>query len=298
MTNGGVRGRREHLDVVGAQLDVAGRRASGSRVPGRRVGDRCRWTRDHELAADGRGDRVRLRRLLRVDDDLGDAVAVAQVEEDELAQVATAVDPAGERDRAADVLGAGVGAGQVAVGGRRHGPPMVAARSARRAAVRRACGPGDVDARERRRRARARHRRAASGDGASPRRTIARSDGQDRLHEQDERRRDRRQPRQRDGERGCPRTTWATSGHARGARRGPASVGTRSSSPVTDAGQRTRTAAQAIVASKIGPAARVEVAALADEQQVRRVRRRDAEPEERAERPGRCRTRRRRGRPR
>ena len=62
------------------------------------------------------GDRVGGGRLGRVDDDLGDAVAVAQVEEDELAEVAAAVDPAGQRGRLAGVLGAGVGAGQGAVG--------------------------------------------------------------------------------------------------------------------------------------------------------------------------------------
>ena len=49
------------------------------------------------------GDGVRLRRVGVVDDDLGDAVAVTQVEEDELAQVTPTVDPAGEGRRLADV---------------------------------------------------------------------------------------------------------------------------------------------------------------------------------------------------
>ena len=42
-------------------------------------------------------------RLLGVDDDLGDAVPVAQVEEDELPEVAATVHPAGQGDVAPDI---------------------------------------------------------------------------------------------------------------------------------------------------------------------------------------------------
>ena len=72
---------------------VAGRQACGFSVPGRRARD-VAGDRDDELAADAAGDRVGVRLLRLVDDDLGDAVAVAQVEEDQLAVVAAAVDPA------------------------------------------------------------------------------------------------------------------------------------------------------------------------------------------------------------
>ena len=50
---------------------------------------------DHELGPNGLGEGVCAGRVGVVDDDLGDAIAVAQVEEDELAEVAAAVDPAG-----------------------------------------------------------------------------------------------------------------------------------------------------------------------------------------------------------
>ena len=87
--------------------------------------------RDDELAPDPAGDRVRLGRVGLVDDDLGDPVAVAQVQEDELAVVAPAMDPAGEarrrsrRRRRAAARGVGaIGRGEA--GGRgRHGPRMV-----------------------------------------------------------------------------------------------------------------------------------------------------------------------------
>jgi hypothetical protein len=48
---------------------------------------------------------VRLRGSVRVNDDLGEAVAVAQVEEDEMAVVASTVDPAGQSGRVAGVRG-------------------------------------------------------------------------------------------------------------------------------------------------------------------------------------------------
>ncbi len=59
---------------------------------------------DHELVADPARDVVRLGRVRAIDDDLGDPVAVAQVQEDQLAVVAASMDPAGESGgRAASV---------------------------------------------------------------------------------------------------------------------------------------------------------------------------------------------------
>ena len=68
---------------------------------------------------------MRLGRVRRVHDDLGDPVPVAQVEEDELAVVAAAVDPAGQARAAARVGGTQLAAGMAAVRGRQigwHGP--------------------------------------------------------------------------------------------------------------------------------------------------------------------------------
>ena len=79
----------------------------------------------HEFRADPRGDHVGLGGFGRVHDDLGDPVAVAQVEEDELAVVAATMDPAGQPRVDARVGGAQLAAGMAAVRGRqigRHGP--------------------------------------------------------------------------------------------------------------------------------------------------------------------------------
>ena len=79
----------------------------------------------HELGADPRGDCVGLGRFRGVHDDLGDPVPVTQVQEDELAVVAAAVDPAGQARAGAGVGGAELAAGVRAVrGGQigRHGP--------------------------------------------------------------------------------------------------------------------------------------------------------------------------------
>src|SRR6185295_6633190 len=65
--------------------------------------------RDHELRPDFRRDRMRLGCVGAVDHDLGQAVTVAQVEEDQLAVVAPAMDPAREAR-----LGSGVGRAQLA----------------------------------------------------------------------------------------------------------------------------------------------------------------------------------------
>ena len=97
-------GAREDADVRGAQLHVA-RRQLGVLGAGQSRGD-ASPDLEHELRPHRGRDLVGRRRLLGVDDDLGDAVPVAQVQEDELAQVTAAVDPAGEGDVAADVVGA------------------------------------------------------------------------------------------------------------------------------------------------------------------------------------------------
>ena len=93
---------RQDLEAAGAKLDGAGRQA-GILGPG----EACRdWSRggDDELVADAARRLVGLRSLGPVDHDLGDAVAVAQVEEDELAVVPPAMDPARQLRVAADVV--------------------------------------------------------------------------------------------------------------------------------------------------------------------------------------------------
>ena len=99
MTNGGVReGPRTLIRSARSSTSPVARR--GFCVPGKRSATRA-VDLEHELAAGARGDRMRLGRFGRIDDDLRHAVAVAQVDEDELAHVAAAVDPAGERHASA-----------------------------------------------------------------------------------------------------------------------------------------------------------------------------------------------------
>jgi hypothetical protein len=94
---------RLDLDRPGRQVRVDGAlRARGDR-PGHL---------QHVLAAHLRGDGVRRGGARRVEDDLGQPVAVAQVHEDQPAVVAPPADPALERDLAADVGGT-----QAATGG-------------------------------------------------------------------------------------------------------------------------------------------------------------------------------------
>ena len=121
----------QDLDLGRLELDRAGRelrvlRAGQPRRDG--PGDH-----DDELGADPAGDRVRGRGIRLVDDDLGDPVPIAQVEEDQLAVVTAAVDPARQArggTRIADPqLAAGVGPvgrGE-ARGGVAHGRRIVAA---------------------------------------------------------------------------------------------------------------------------------------------------------------------------
>ena len=61
---------------------------------------------DHVLVAQARGDREGVGRGRRVDDDLDQAGAIAQIDEDQAAVVADGVHPALQDDRLADVFGA------------------------------------------------------------------------------------------------------------------------------------------------------------------------------------------------
>ena len=87
-------GLGQDLDLGGPELDLAGRELGVLRAR-QPLGDRAR-DGDHELGADPARDGMRLGRVGLVDDDLGDAVPVAQVQEDQLAVVAATMDPAGE----------------------------------------------------------------------------------------------------------------------------------------------------------------------------------------------------------
>jgi hypothetical protein len=80
------------------ELDLAGREAGVLRA-GPSKGDRA-LDRDHELGADAGRDLVCLRRVRPIDDDLGQPMAVPQVEEDRVAVVAATMDPARELRRA------------------------------------------------------------------------------------------------------------------------------------------------------------------------------------------------------
>ena len=68
------------------------------------------------LGAQRLGERVRLGGRLGVEDELDDARAVAQVDEDQAAVVAAAVDPAGDADGLADARGVELAGPGVAVG--------------------------------------------------------------------------------------------------------------------------------------------------------------------------------------
>ena len=105
-------GRALHHELVGLDLDFARRQVGVDRV-GRA-----------ELHLAGHGDDAFQVRLLdeaeeaagRVDDDLREAVVVAQVDEEDAAVVAQAEHPAGEADGLARVAGAELVAGMGAIG--------------------------------------------------------------------------------------------------------------------------------------------------------------------------------------
>ncbi len=108
-------GGRQHLDIGGEDLDRAGRQVRVDRILGPRL-DRT-VDPDHPFGAHRLGGLEG--RRVRVGDHLGQAVVVAQVDEQEAAVVAHPVDPAGEADGLADVSGAerATGVGPVGVHG-------------------------------------------------------------------------------------------------------------------------------------------------------------------------------------
>ena len=99
----------QDLEVRGAELDLAGRELLVLGA-GQAFRDRAAHGQD-ELRADAAGLLVGGRVFGLVDDDLGDPVAVAQVQEDQLAVVASPMDPAREAG-----VGARVGCPQLPVG--------------------------------------------------------------------------------------------------------------------------------------------------------------------------------------
>ena len=134
-----VEGRRPRLgedrEGAGLELDLTCRQAVV--LHARQAAGDVSLDRDHELGPAAGSDGVGVGRVGRVHDDLGEPVAVAHVEEDELAVIAATVNPAGQANRAALVDGAKGAAGVRPVrggearGGLGHGPRMVAARPRR-----------------------------------------------------------------------------------------------------------------------------------------------------------------------
>jgi hypothetical protein len=109
-----VEGRRLRLgqdgQLAGLELDLA--RGQAGVLRARQAAGHGALDGHHELGAAAGGGGMRVGRVGRVDDDLGDPMAVANVEEDELAVVAAAVDPARQAGAAAFV-GAAEGAAGV-----------------------------------------------------------------------------------------------------------------------------------------------------------------------------------------
>ena len=84
-----------------AHLDLAGRQAGVDRLGV--AGDDRAADAHHELGAQPLGEMVRLGREAGIEDELHEAGAVAQVDEDEIAVVAPAGHPAGQPHVAPDV---------------------------------------------------------------------------------------------------------------------------------------------------------------------------------------------------
>ena len=118
----------QHLELGDADLDLAGRQLRVHRLGATRDDGAAR--REDELGADRLGQRVRRRGRGRIDDELHDAAAVAQVDEDQLAVVAPVRDPAGELDLATDVVAAQLAG--IAVAQAHASASSAAARGARR----------------------------------------------------------------------------------------------------------------------------------------------------------------------
>ena len=87
--------------MIDDDLDGAGRQR-GIDVLGRSGRD-ASFDGDHALEPDRLGDRERLR--VGREHALRDAVVIPQVDEQQLAMIALAIDPAGQAHRLADVLG-------------------------------------------------------------------------------------------------------------------------------------------------------------------------------------------------
>ena len=94
----------QHQKLVGDQLHFACRHL---RIDGARIAAPQRAFGSHDIFwAHMLGLRVAFPREVLVQNDLSDSGAVAQVEKDEVAVVATAVDPTHQHDRLAGVFGA------------------------------------------------------------------------------------------------------------------------------------------------------------------------------------------------
>ena len=104
-------GGRQHLDLARENLDLAGRQIGIGRLGGARLD--LAVDPDHPFAAHGLG-RLESRQI-RIGDDLGEAIVVAQVDEQQPAMVADAVHPARNADGGADVGFPQLGAGMAAV---------------------------------------------------------------------------------------------------------------------------------------------------------------------------------------
>ena len=105
---------------VGDHLDLAGRQVGVDRIGAAR--DQVAGHGEHALQAHVL--RVRKERMLGLKHDLGDAVVVAQIDEQQLPVIALAVHPAGQAHRLADLVGAQLAAVVGAIG--MHGWPLVA----------------------------------------------------------------------------------------------------------------------------------------------------------------------------
>ena len=104
-------GHRQDLDLAGKNLDLAGRQVGVDRLGGSRL-DRTVDAHD-PLAAQGLGGLEG--RGIRIGDNLGHAIVVAQVDEEQAAMVADAMDPAGQADIGSDIGLPEGGAGVAAV---------------------------------------------------------------------------------------------------------------------------------------------------------------------------------------
>ena len=91
--------RRQHLNLLGVELDLAGRHVLVDGVVGARLDEAV--DADHPFAADRLGQFEG--RAVGIGDDLGHAVVVAQVDEEDAAMVADTVNPAGETNGGADI---------------------------------------------------------------------------------------------------------------------------------------------------------------------------------------------------